>query len=137
MATKLIIKSGRVTLATASYDDQIRGATLAITGSEVDVSNFESEGWSEFEVGMLTAKLTLELVKNADMSTLDAAMWAALGTKIAFTLKAQDAAAAAGNPVYGGTICISNWKPLSGSVGQAVTDSVTFTVSGKMTRATS
>lgn len=137
MATKAVVKAAVVTLDGDSFNDQIRGLTLSVTGNEVDVSNFESEGWTEFEVGMLTAKLTLELVKNADFSTLDAAMWGALGTKIPFTAKLSSGATSAANPIYSGTACVSNWKPLSGSVGQAVTDSPTFTVSGKITRATS
>ena len=80
-------------------------------------------------------------MKDADLSGLDAAVWAVLThattNTMAFVLKLQDASTSSTNPQFSGTVLVNNWSPISGSVGQAFGGSITFPVTGAITRATS
>lgn len=137
---KLVVKNAFVSLGGTDYSAQIKGATLTITAPEVDVTNFAGNGWVELISGNLKGTLALEFVKDSDLSGLDAAIYAILShatvNTMAFLVKLQSAAASTANPSYAGTILVNNWSPVAGSVGQAFGGSITFPVTGAITRAT-
>lgn len=136
---KLVVRTTRVKLGAVGYEAQIKAATLSAKATELEASNLESDGWKEVEVGLRNATLTLDLVKDADLSGLDAAMWTAFesGADVALEMLPADAAVSTTNPKWTGAIKIMEWSPISGGVGQLAGGSISFPVNGKLTRATS
>jgi predicted secreted protein len=116
------------------YSAQVKSCSLTIDAPEVDVTNMDSAGWTELLGGIKKASLAIEWVKDADLSGLDAAVYAALGSTLAFRIRQQDSAIAAGNPEYQGTCLITQWQPINGSVGQAFGGSTTWPVTGAIVR---
>ena len=135
---KKVVKGAYLALGAGptDYSAKVKGATLTISGPEVDVSNFDTGDYSEILCGLLKGSLQIEFVKDADLSGLDAAVFAALGSTLAFTLKLNDAAVGPTNPAYTGTCVITSWSPIAGSVGQAFSGSVTWPCTGAILRAT-
>ncbi|MBL0220033.1 MAG: hypothetical protein IPQ07_39975 [Myxococcales bacterium] len=136
---KLIVRSTRVKLGGTLYSAQVKAATLQGSASEVDVTNFESDGWGEIEVGLRKGKLTLELVKDSDLSGLDTVIgtYFESGADLAFELIPADDTVSASNRKYTGNVKVTEWTPISGAVGTVAGGSVTFPVNGKITAATS
>jgi hypothetical protein len=64
-------------------------------------------------------------------------MWTAIGTSVAFTVKPTSGATGAGNPVYSGSVLITEWNPINASVGDLAQVSVTWPVTGAVSRAVS
>lgn len=135
---KQVIKGAYLALGAGptDYSAQVKGATLTISGPEVDVSNFATGDYSEIICGLLKASLQIEFVKDADLSGLDAAVFAALASTLAFRLRLDDGAIAAANPEYQGTCVITSWSPIGGSVGQVFGGSVTWPCTGAIVRDT-
>lgn len=135
---KLVVTAQYVALGAGptDYSAQVKGATLTIDAPEVDVTNMDSAGWTELLGGIKKATLAIEWVKDADLSGLDAAVYAALGTTLAFRVREQDSAIATTNPEYQGTVLVTQWAPVSGSVGAAFGGSTSWPVTGAIVRDT-
>ncbi len=136
---KQVVKGAYLALGSGQtdYSAQVKGATLTISGPEVDVSNFATGDYSEALCGLLKGSLQVEFVKDGDLSGLDAAVFAALGGTLAFVLKLSSGATGPKNPAYSGTLVVNSWSPIAGSVGQAFGGSVTWPCTGTISRATS
>ena len=60
-----------------------------------------------------------------------------VGTAVAMEIRPVNGAVSASNPKYTFNALISEWQPLSGAVGELVTASVTWPISGVITKAIS
>lgn len=72
-----------------------------------------------------------ELVNGTSLATTT------VGTTVAMQVKPTSAATSASNPKYTFNALISEWQPLSGAVGELATVSVTWPISGVITKAIS
>jgi hypothetical protein len=72
-----------------------------------------------------------ELINGTSLAT------STVGTTVAMEIRPVNAAASASNPKYTFNALIAEWQPLSGAVGELVTASVTWPISGPITKAIS
>lgn len=131
---KLVITAAFLTLATVDYTDEISECTLDLEVDQQDVTNMDSAGWTELIGGIKSGTLNINFKKDADLSGLDSAIFAALGTVIAFAIRQADTAIATTNPEYQGSVLISQWQPVAGAVGQVFEGSVGWPTSGAVVR---
>lgn len=134
---KTVVKNFTITIGGTDYAAQVKGRELAITFEEHDVTNADSGTDREFIAGLSSYDFTVQLVKDGDLSGLDAAMWAARGTSVAWTTKQTDASTSAANPQYSGNAIVMNWSPFSGEVGSLFVGELKLKGTGAITRATS
>jgi hypothetical protein len=82
---------------------------------------------------------TLNLTFNQDYasSEVDATLNALVGTSTAFVLKPTSGSVSATNPTYAGSVIVTSYTPISAEVGTLATLSVSWPVTGAITRATS
>lgn len=125
-----------VTINSVDYSDHAKNATLSIDVASLDTTDFASDGWTEAIGGLKSATLSVELMEDVAASELDSELWALLGTVVAFTVKLDDAAVGTSNPQYSGSVLITQ-HTLGGSVGDLATKSLSFPVTGAVSRATS
>lgn len=111
-------------------------AELSVEVEEKDVTNYASLGWKEVIGGLKSAELGCEFLQDFAASQLDALMWPLLGTVVPFEVRADQGAASTSNPKWTGSILINGWNPITGSVGDEATVSMSFPTSGAVTRAT-
>ncbi len=78
----------------------------------------------------------LEFNQDYDAAGLDAIMFPLVGTTVAIEIRPKNAAPSTNNPKYTGNGVVESYPPLSGSIGEAVTASVTVQGSGDLARAT-
>lgn len=109
---------------------------LAVEVEEKDVTTYASLGWKEVLGGLKSGTLGLEFKQDFAATKLDAIMWPLLGTVVPFVVRADQAAVSTSNPQYSGNILIKAWNPLTGSVGDDASVSVSYPTSGAVTRAT-
>jgi hypothetical protein len=72
-----------------------------------------------------------ELINGTSLATTT------VGTAVAMEIRPVNAAASANNPKYTFNALIAEWQPISGSVGELVTASATWPISGPITKAIS
>lgn len=134
---KQVVKVGYLTLGGVDYSAQIANASINVDIETGDTTNFAGSGWKEFVPGLKGATLEIEFKKDADMSGLDAAVWTAIGSTgtLAFVGKLANATTSATNPKWTGTVVITAWTAGPGQLGQVFGGSVSWTVTGAVTRA--
>jgi hypothetical protein len=72
-----------------------------------------------------------ELINGTSLAT------STVGTAVAMEIRPVNTTVSASNPKYTFNALISEWQPLSGAVGELVTASVTWPISGPITKAIS
>lgn len=133
---KEVVKNFTMLLGGTDYAGQTRGRDLGATADQHETTNGDSGDWKEFIGGLKEGELSVDLVKDGDLSGLDAAMWAALGTTITFATKKTDAAVSGSNAQYSGNAVVLDWKPFEGKVGDLFAGTIKLKPTGTITRAT-
>ncbi|HYE59022.1 MAG TPA: hypothetical protein VD948_10975 [Rhodothermales bacterium] len=126
-----------LSLGGTDYSAQIKSATLTEEVPEVDVTNMGSSGNYECVGGIKKSSLAIEFVRDNDLSGLDAAINTALGSTLTFEIRQSNAAVGATNPKRTGSVLVTQWAGITGQLGSAFSNSVTWPVTGAVTRATS
>jgi hypothetical protein len=80
--------------------------------------------------------VALEFKQDFAATKLDSIMWPLLGTVVPFEVRADQGVASTSNPKYTGFLLIKAWNPITGSVGDESSVSVSYPTSGAVTRAT-
>lgn len=132
----------------------IGGADAVLTINSVDLSDHMTSASLEIEydsipttafgdsVETLIAGIgrgTLNVTFNQDYasSEVDATLNGLVGTSTAFVFKSTSSAVSATNPSYGGNVLVTGYTPMSAEVNSLSTLSVSWPVTGAITRATS
>ena len=132
----------------------IGGAAAVLTINSVDLSDHMTQASLDIEYDSVTTtsfgdtvetliagigRATLAVTFNQDYaaSEVDATLNGLVGTTTAFVFKATGASVSATNPSYAGTVVVTAYTPMSAEVGTLSTLSVSWPVTGAITRATS
>jgi len=132
----------------------IGGAAAVLTINSVDLSDHMTQASLDIEYDSVTTtsfgdtvetliagigRATLAVTFNQDYaaSEVDATLNGLVGTTTAFVFKATGASVSATNPSYAGTVLVTQYTPMSAEVGALSTLSVSWPVTGAITRATS
>ena len=115
----------------------IKQVALSVETAEQDVTDFADAGWTVPISGLKSGSIALTFNQDVASSQIDSIMWPLLGTTVPFEVRATNAAVGASNPKYTGNILVTSWNPITGSVGDVAEVSVTYPISGAVTRATS
>lgn len=132
-----VITNPVVTINGVDLSDHIDSVELNAEVVDVKTTNFGSSGNETRTAGLKSGSVTINVQQDYAASKTDATLWAAFGTTTTITVKATSAATSATNPQYSGSFLVNQYKPVAGKVGDLATLSVTFPLSGALTRATS
>ena len=116
-----------VTLNSVDLSDQVTAATINQTFDELETTSMGGNGSHTFVKGLESSTVTLDFLNSYAASEVATTLQSAYGTTVALTIKTKSSAIAADNPEYQTTVLINNLTPVSGSVGDLSTQSITFT----------
>ena len=115
----------------------VKSVTLTVDAATLDTTDFGDSGWTTNISGMKSGSLAMTFNQDVASGAIDSIMWPLLGTVCVFEVRATNSAVGASNPKYTGSFVVNGWTPLDGSVGDLAAVSVTFPLTGAVTRATS
>ena len=115
-----------VVLNSVDLSDQVTSATINQQFDELETTAMGSTAHS-FVKGLESSTITLDFLNSYAASEVATTLQSAYGTTVALTIKTTSAAISATNPEYQTTVLINNLTPVSGSVGDLSTQSITFT----------
>jgi hypothetical protein len=116
-----------VTLNSVDVSDQVTAATINQTFDELETTTMGGNGSHTFVKGLESSTVTLDFLNSYAASEVATTLQSAYGTTVALTIKPTSAAISATNPEFQTTILVNNLTPVSGSVGDLSTQSITFT----------
>jgi hypothetical protein len=133
---KMVLLAEYVSIAGNDLSSYASKAELATEVEEKDITTYASLGWKELLGGLRSGTLGLEFKQDFAATKLDSIMWPLFGTVVAFEVRADQGVVGVNNPKWTGSILIKAWNPVTGSVGDNATVSVSYPTSGVVTRAT-
>jgi hypothetical protein len=132
---KFFAKDYKITVGTTVISDDVASVTLDITSDEVETTAFGSTYRSRIG-GLKDASVSLDFHQDFGAGSVDALLFPLLGSTVAVKIAPTTGTVTATNPEYQFTALVTQYQPFAGAVGDLATLSVTWPVSGEVTRAT-
>lgn len=142
---RLVLTNVEVTIGTVNLSDHIASVTLGSTYDVVETTAFAGVSGAAGNVplaaktrvaGLVDNSVTFEFHQDFAASSVEATIYPLLGTVVPVVVQPVAAAnVSADNPSYSFNAVISEWTPLNGAVGELATASVTWPITGAVTKA--
>lgn len=133
---RIVLTDVEVTVNSVDLSDHIASVTIDQSFNEVTTTAFGDSGVTRI-AGLEDSSISLEFHQDFAASSVDATLNALVGQTTSVVVKPTSSAVSATNPSYTMTCLVSQWNPISGGAGDLSTVSVTWPVSGAITRAES
>jgi hypothetical protein len=132
---KFYARDYKITVGTTVISDDVASVTLDITADEVETTAFGSTYRSRIG-GLKDASVSIDFHQDFGAGAVDALLFPLLGSTVAVKIAPTSSTVTATNPEYQFTALVTQYQPFAGAVGDLATLSVTWPVSGEVTRAT-
>lgn len=132
---KFVATDYKITVNGTNFSTSLASVELSIESDDVETTSFGSE-WRSRVGGLRQASLTLEFHQDFGASSVDATLFPLLNTIATVVVTPTSGSVSATNPSYTATCLVNSYQPFASSVGDLATLSVTWPVSGTVTRAT-
>ena len=131
---RIVLTDAKVTINSVNLSDHIASVSLSTTNDVVETSAFNSTAAKTRVAGLQDNSVTLEFHQDFATSNVEATIYPLLGNTTTIVVSPTSTVSAT-SPSYTFTALISEWTPLNGGVGELATASVTWPVSGAITKA--
>jgi hypothetical protein len=136
---RIVLTNVQVTVGAVDLSDHVASVTLSTTYDVLETTAFAGGNVPAAAktriAGLADNSVTLEFHQDFAAGEVEQTIYPLLGTTAAVAIKPNESAAiAADNPAYTFNALISEWTPLNGAVGELATASVTWPVSGAITK---
>jgi hypothetical protein len=132
---KFYARDYKITIGTTVISDDIASVTLDITSDEIEITAFGSNYRSRIG-GLKDASVSFDFHQDFAAGAVDALLFPLLGSTVAVKIAPTSGTVTATNPQYEFTALCTQYQPFAGAVGDLATLSVTWPVTGDVTRAT-
>ena len=132
---RIVLTNAKITINSVNLSDHIASVTLSTSSDVVDTSGFSSTAARSRIAGLADNSVTLEFHQDFATSNVEATVYPLIGTTTTVVVTPVDTTVSGTNPSYTFTALVAEWQPLSGAVGELATASVTWPISGAITKA--
>jgi hypothetical protein len=126
----------KVTVNGTNFSTNLNSVELSIESDDLETTAFGGE-WRTRIGGLKSGSLTLQFMQDFGSSSVDATLYPLLNTLATVVIVPTSGTVNATNPSYTATCLVNSYSPFASSVGDIATLSVTWPVSGTVTRGTS
>jgi len=134
---RIVLTDVGVIIGGTDLSDHVASVTINQNVDAVETTAFGDGGRTRVG-GLEDSSITLDFHQDFASGDVDATIAPLVGGTASFDIGAFGTAVAASGtaPRYTGTVLLTEWTPLNGAVGDLSTASVTWPVSGVVTRGT-
>ena len=132
---RLVLTNAFISVGGVDLSDLVASVTLNSTFDVVETTAFSSTAAKSRVAGLADNSISLEFHQDYATGEVEQTIYPLLGTSAAVIVKPNGASTSAFNPSYTCNAIISEWTPLNGAVGELATASVTWPVTGAITKA--
>lgn len=139
---KFVATDIKTTINGVDFSDHIAAVTLDISTDEIETTAFSTVGFRTRIAGLKDGSITLDFHQDfgtAGSSAVDSTIFSNFGSLATVVVSPTSGTVSPTNPAYSGVFLVSQTTPLSSSVGDLATQSLTWPTAGTagITRATS
>ena len=132
---KFVATDYRVTINGGTVSSSLASVELPVEIDEQETTAFGSE-WRTRIAGLKSGSITLEFHQDFAAGAIDAILWPLLGTNATVTVVPTSGTVNASNPSFTGTFLVTQYTPFASTTGDLATSSVSWPLTGALTRAT-
>ena len=133
---KFVATDYSITVGGTDFSTSLASAELTVESDDVETTAFGGE-WRTRVGGLKQASITLEFHQDFGAGSVDATLFPLLNTLATVVIKPTSSSVSATNPSYTAVCLVNQYQPFASSVGDLATLSVTWPVSGTVSRGTS
>ena len=134
---RLVLTNAFITINSVNLSDHIASVTITTSDDVVETTAFGNTARTRVG-GLADNSVALEFHQDYAASSVEATINGTtrlVGTTTSIVVKPNGATTAADNPSYTFSALVAEWTPLNGAVGELATASVTWPISGEITKA--
>ena len=131
---KLVLTDANISLAGSDISADVAAVTLTSSAAEVETTAF-GQGAVTRTGGLKDNSVTLEI--HQEYSSIEGLVYPLIGSTATIVIKPNGTAVGTANPSYTATVLVTEWTPVNGAVGELATASVSWPISGTITKSTS
>lgn len=133
---RIVLTDASIVINSVNLSDHIASVTITTSEDVIDTTGFSSTSAAGRTrvAGLADNSVTLEFHQDFATSNVEQTIYPLLGSTTTVVVKPTSAVQGATNPSYTFSALVSEWQPLSGSVGELATASVTWPISGAITK---
>jgi hypothetical protein len=132
---RIVLTNAQITINTVDLSDHIASVTLSTSNDVIETTGFSSTAARTRVAGLSDNSITLEFHQDFATSNVEQTIYPLIGTNTTVVVKPTASAVSATNPSYTCSASVVEWQPLSGAIGELATASVTWPISGAITKA--
>jgi hypothetical protein len=132
---KFVATDYKVTINGGTVSSSLASVELPIEVDEQETTSFGSQ-WRTRIAGLKSGSITLEFHQDFAAGAIDSILYPLLGTNATVVVVPTSGTVTASNPSYSGTFLVTSYTPYASTVGDLATLSVTWPLTGELTRAT-
>lgn len=126
---RIVLTNVAVTFGTTDISSYVTSVTLGTTLDVVETTAFGNTARTRV-AGLADNSVSLEFNQDYATSALEATIYPTIGTAVSMVVRPV----AGVSPAYSFSALVSEWTPLNGAVGELATASVTWPISGVITK---
>jgi len=132
---RIVLTNAFISVGGVDLSDLVSSVSLSSTFDVVETTAFSSSSTKTRVAGLADNSITLEFHQDYATGEVEQTIYPLLGTVAAVIVKPNGATTSAFNPSYTCQAVISEWTPLNGAVGELASASVSWPVTGAITKA--
>jgi len=125
----------KITVAGVDFSTNLNSVELSQEADDLETTAF-GQSWRSRIGGLNNASITLNFMQDFAAGSVDATLNPLLGSIATVIIQSASGTVSATQPKYTATCLVTAYSPFASSVGDIATLSVTFPISGTVTRAT-
>lgn len=134
---KFVVTDPVIVLAGGTVSTSVASCTINVEADDIDATAFGGGGWRSRISGLKQGSMDIEFHQDMASGAIDSVVWPLLGGTAAVTVRpGGTAAVGTSNPEYRFTVNVNQWNPIDSAVGDLATVSVSWPITGAVTRAT-
>lgn len=131
---RVVLTDAVVKIGTTDLSDHVASVEIAIEKDAIETTAFGDSGRTRIG-GLEDSSISLDFHQDFDPAEVDATIFPLVGGTAAFEILPKGTAVGTANPKFTGTVLVTEWG-FGGAIGELATKSVTWPVSGVVTRGT-
>jgi hypothetical protein len=131
---RIVLTNAFISVGGVDLSDLVSSVSLSSTFDVVETTAFSSSSTKTRVAGLADNSITLEFHQDYATNEVEQTIYPLLGQVAAVIVKPNGASTSAFNPSYACNAVISEWTPLNGAVGELATASVSWPVTGAITK---
>lgn len=133
---RLVLTNAYIVVASTDLSSFVSSVTINTSYDIVETTAFGDTAKKRV-AGLADNSVSIEFHQDYATSAVEQTIYPLLGTAANCEIRPVNTTVSSVNPKYTFSALISEWTPVNGSVGELASASVTWPISGAITRATS